>query len=173
MGRLCSFDNSNVRRESLSVSWKLCLECLSRYTGLSSVANKSFCLLQESARRLLPQDQQILLPLSSSSPDSPSQVLRTGMMPYGDNGGSPSLLARFSNSDGCQEQRTQGAFSTSAPVSLSGGDGTSLGNEGNLAADVIWPANDPLGTSYWPFMPFLSQLESFQQQDFNASNLES
>lgn len=87
MGRLCSFDDSNVRRESLSASWKLCLECLSRYTGLSSVANKSFCLLQESARRPLPQDQQILLPLSSSSPDSPSQVLRTGMMPYGDNGG--------------------------------------------------------------------------------------
>lgn len=54
MGQLCTFTGSTVLDEPLASSWELCLRCLSRYTGLSSIAKKSFHLLEESAKRLLP-----------------------------------------------------------------------------------------------------------------------
>ncbi len=50
---------------------------------------------------------------------------------------------------------------------LTSGDGVL---EDSLEAE-IWAANDPSGNSYWPFMPYLSQLESLPQ-DFDMSNLE-
>ncbi|KAB5580894.1 fungal-specific transcription factor domain-containing protein [Coniochaeta sp. 2T2.1] len=55
MGRLCNFTGATVKQESLSATWEVCLRCISQYTGLSSIASKSFHLLKESARRLLPQ----------------------------------------------------------------------------------------------------------------------
>ena len=55
MGQLCSFNDPTMLKQdsTLAMSWELCLRCLSRYTGLSSIADKSFHLLQESAKRLL------------------------------------------------------------------------------------------------------------------------
>ncbi len=63
LGRLCTFDDGSVAQESLSTSWDLCLHHLSRYDNMSSIAQKSSQLLQESAKRLL----QVGITLSSVS----------------------------------------------------------------------------------------------------------
>ena len=53
MGRLCTFNDSSVMNEALSASWETCVQNLMRYSNMSSVAEKSSRLLQESSRRLL------------------------------------------------------------------------------------------------------------------------
>lgn len=82
MGQLCSFDEGLVKRESLMASWELCLRCLSRYTGLSSIASNSFNLLQESARRLLaervrPYDYALRCSMLTSRIDPGRQIRST------------------------------------------------------------------------------------------------
>jgi hypothetical protein len=52
MGQNCSFGDAAVSREAFSASFDLCLQYLSRYQQMSSIAKKSSYLLQESAKRL-------------------------------------------------------------------------------------------------------------------------
>ena len=59
MGRLCTFNDAVLKQKSLATSWDLCLQSLSRYTGLSSIADKSVHLLQGSSRRLLPNQEKV------------------------------------------------------------------------------------------------------------------
>lgn len=59
MGRLCTFNDALLKKKSLAASWDLCLRSLSRYTGLSSIADKSVHLLQGSLRRLLPDQEKV------------------------------------------------------------------------------------------------------------------
>lgn len=61
MGRLCTFNDAVLKQTSLAASWDLCLQSLSRYTGLSSIADKSMHLLQGSLRRLLPEREKVKL----------------------------------------------------------------------------------------------------------------
>lgn len=61
MGRLCTFNDAVLKQTSLAASWNLCLQSLSRYTGLSSIADKSVNLLQGSLRRLLPEKEKVKL----------------------------------------------------------------------------------------------------------------
>ena len=53
LGRLCSFPSSSISADSLAASWDLCLERISRYADLSTIAKKSHKVLRESAQRLL------------------------------------------------------------------------------------------------------------------------
>ncbi|OQV07336.1 Fungal specific transcription factor domain-containing protein [Cladophialophora immunda] len=52
LGRLCTFHDGAVLPASLSSSWELCLQYLTRYENLSSVAQRSSQLLRESAKRI-------------------------------------------------------------------------------------------------------------------------
>ena len=57
LGRLCSFPSSSISADSLAASWDLCLERISRYADLSTIAKKSHKVLRESAQRLLHVNQ--------------------------------------------------------------------------------------------------------------------
>jgi hypothetical protein len=82
------------------------------------------------------------------------------------------LFAPSAGLDICQQQQSVDVFPAPgpAPGPFLGSADAPLVHDGGLAADAIWTANDSLGTSYWPFMPFVSQLESFQLQDFNVES---
>lgn len=54
MGKSCGFTDTIFTTESLAAGWGKCLTVLERYTRLSSVARKSYCILNQSARRLEP-----------------------------------------------------------------------------------------------------------------------
>lgn len=57
LGRLCSFPSSSISIVSLAKSWDICLERISRYANLSTIAKKSHKVLHESAQRLLHVNQ--------------------------------------------------------------------------------------------------------------------
>lgn len=60
MSRLCSIDDVATSSEFAS-SWKLCLQCISRYATVSSIAKKSLSLLKASGECLLPDDSALLV----------------------------------------------------------------------------------------------------------------
>ncbi|KAK4199005.1 putative transcriptional activator [Triangularia verruculosa] len=176
MGQLCSFNESIVTRESLSASWELCLRCLSRYTGLSSIASKSFHLLQESSKRLLPeklasQPQTPSFPVITATAQVPEPGSRTQVgqpmtpststeagayMQYS------SLLLAPHRIYACPEPTTpNGHLLPSAVDPLLAGTTDIMMNDGGFE-------NVP---EFWE-TPFLSQLEFYQPHDFNFSQLE-
>lgn len=59
IGRLCTFDDRRMPYESLLTSWNLCLQYLSHYNEVSSVAKKSSHLLKQSAKRLVSKNHQL------------------------------------------------------------------------------------------------------------------
>ncbi|KAK5659812.1 hypothetical protein OQA88_1024 [Cercophora sp. LCS_1] len=167
MGRMCSFSNAVVRRESLAQSLDLCLQSLSQYTALSSIALKSVNLLQESTKRLLPDRAAKDQPLPAAY-SVPTQA--TGQSAYAH---TTSLMANVV--EGIPQMHLQPSFALEPchqPTGpLSGVDPVLAGNSlGDPFEAELWAANDS-GTSYWPFMPFLSQLESLPQ-DFGIASLE-
>lgn len=73
--------------------------------------------------------------------------------------------------DGCQLQQSVDIFPGSGQVMTAGppqmGDGG-----GGLGTADMWVAGDlSAGASYWPFMPFLSQLEALPE-GFDMGSLE-
>ena len=70
MGRLCKFNGLTISYGSLATSWELCLKHLSRYTKMSSIAEKCHNLLQENAKRLLSKSQRQMPKLTSAAPET-------------------------------------------------------------------------------------------------------
>ncbi len=54
MGKTCRFSEATFTVDSLAAGWEMCLKILESYTRLSSVARRSYCILQQGARRLAP-----------------------------------------------------------------------------------------------------------------------
>ncbi|BEI83411.1 hypothetical protein CcaverHIS002_0400150 [Cutaneotrichosporon cavernicola] len=174
MGQLCSFDEGLINRESLTASWDLCLRCLSQYTGLSSIANNSFNLLQQSTKRLLAERD------------------RPGAADM-ENGRLQGRIWAAPNQTGVRPSNTPAGTgldlqNRSLSATLVGGEPSTLTTTGqvktsgvNLPEDSLeaelWGAGDPAGLGEWAFMPYLSQvaqLESLPQefQGFDIFNIE-
>ncbi|KAK4171980.1 putative transcriptional activator [Triangularia setosa] len=183
MGQLCSFNESVVKRGSLSASWEVCLQCLSGYTGLSSIASKSFHLLQESSRRLLPERtasiaQNPSFPVAANmaqapNPNAPNASTHAGQpmtpatmapstsietgtyMQYS------SLLLAPHRIYACPQQTPpNGNLLSSALDPLLAG-----------AADMMNDGGFDNVPEFWE-TPFLSQLEFYQPHDLTLPHLE-
>ncbi|KAK4647013.1 uncharacterized protein QC761_121810 [Podospora bellae-mahoneyi] len=178
MGLLCSFNESVVRRDSL----ELCLRRLSQYTALSSIATKSYHLLQESSKRLLPERGASNIQTPSCSavgnmarvPDpDPATHLGQPMTPAGMapptsvEAGTymqySSLLLAPHRIYACPQQTT--SSSNLLPSAL---DPLLAGSTDMMNDGVGGFENVP---EFWE-TPFLSQLEFYQPHDFTLSQLE-
>ncbi|KAK3402693.1 fungal-specific transcription factor domain-containing protein [Sordaria brevicollis] len=178
MGQLCSFGGSTVRAESLAASWRLCLDCILRYTGVSSIANKSYHLLKDSAKRLLSDDN--LSRQYGSLPGSANPQQNQVPDPASQNIGQPTPSVRDAvslgmdySAAGTDNQTLMGVLDTPATSSVAWeATGADIGNNlpQNLSSEA-WTASDPTGSAYWPFVPFFSQLESLPS-DFDLSALD-
>ncbi|CCC05646.1 unnamed protein product [Sordaria macrospora k-hell] len=178
MGQLCSFGGSAVRPDSLSASWKLCLECISRYTGVSSIANKSYHLLKDSAKHLLSGDNVsrqygsltgYAKAQQDQDSDSTSQNYRQP---------TPSLRHSVSLAMDCSAASTDNQMPMDvldpSETCLAAWEPTGAAVGSNLPQSLnsdAWTATDPSGSAYWPFVPFFSQLESLPS-DFDLSALD-
>ncbi|KAL3464907.1 fungal-specific transcription factor domain-containing protein [Aspergillus heterothallicus] len=186
MSRLCDFKDMTIPNQ-LCRSWELCLQCISRYIGVSSIARKSVRLLKESAKCLIPQET---VQRTTLDDDLPAMTSIRGIL----NGGSRSALQPASQfttgNDFSLENRNLPLLhsaqddvidpdlvfahgGTQAEPQLPGDTGLDHlvepsqldGLEGSL-----WHNDGGFG-SYWPFMPFLSQLETLPTE-FNESSLD-
>lgn len=178
MGLLCSFNESVVRRDSL----ELCLRRLSQYTVLSSIATKSYHLLQESSKRLLPERgaSNIQTPSCSAvgnmarapDPDPATHLGQpmtpTGMAPptsveAGTYMQYSSLLLAPHRIYACPQQTTSSSnLLPSALDPLLAGSADMMNDGGGGFENV---------PEFWE-TPFLSQLEFYQPHDFTLSQLE-
>lgn len=174
MGQLCTFADACIVEGSLSVTLELCLRCISRYTGLSSIAKKSFHLLQESAERLLLNNRRRTLESESrrlandlADVDDHQQHANTE---YPANRSQETVVQDHRISEEhtqppshrivnplekehhTQSSKVHSEWGFCPEADLEVGQSDVLDGE-------LW-SNDPAGTSYWPFMPFLSQLET-------------
>ncbi|KAK4447154.1 fungal-specific transcription factor domain-containing protein [Podospora aff. communis PSN243] len=169
MGRLCSFAHNVVRPDSVTASWELCLASLSRYKTLSTVASKSYHLLQESARRLLasqvqrgpaspPEGSGQQPRANDSGGNSSSHVANvTTALDAGNNGlGVGMEVTQAGTTTTCQAQHQLGADLVPSPTFAL----EATGLDSSSGMDVMWASTTSPDPSYWPFMPFLSQLES-------------
>ncbi|KAL2783210.1 fungal-specific transcription factor domain-containing protein [Aspergillus keveii] len=166
MARVCILKDMAISGD-LFRSWELCLQCISRYTSVSSIARKSVRLLKESAKCLISEDT---VSRTSSDDDLPAMTSVRGILNGGPRAGlqtSPQFTAVIDPDlvfaqDGTQAEPQLPRNTGPDPmVDLPHLDGP----EGNL-----W-ANDVGIGSYWPFMPFLSQLETLPAE-FDLSNLD-
>ncbi|KAK3897730.1 fungal-specific transcription factor domain-containing protein [Staphylotrichum tortipilum] len=170
MGRLCSFNDAVVKRDALAASWELCLQSLSRYITLSSIADKSVYLLQESARRLLPERDQhppslAPIPYGEPLPQPRPRTMQTDMAcPRPSTLGMQYAPLPAGMVDDCQLQQSVDIFPGGGPVMAAPPMNEGLGQD-------MWMAGDVSGASYWPFMPFLSQLEALPK-GFDMASLE-
>ncbi|KAE8383726.1 fungal-specific transcription factor domain-containing protein [Aspergillus bertholletiae] len=149
MARMCTLDNSDLSQE-FPRSWELCLQCIARYTGVSSIAARSFWLLQESANRLLPNNTTKNTQLHVNFDQQPSEM-KTDSLPL-ENG-----PANGEDRDwNCPQSRSSGEDQP-APELIPEPrlDETNL----PLVTGALWNHDASLD-SYWSFMPFLSQLET-------------
>ncbi|KAH7116553.1 hypothetical protein B0J13DRAFT_613411 [Dactylonectria estremocensis] len=156
IGRLCNFGDGNMLEDSLSTSWELCLQCLSRYTELSSISKKSLHLLQESAKGLLSYEN---LQKSQKGTLAPSTAryppLSAAQNPSTTQGAHVSGNTRPFQRDKARSPKfsTEGRPMDFAPPS-------------DLDLDRLEGLDDEFGVagdaemSSWPFLPLLSQLEA-------------
>lgn len=157
MGQLCTFSDNTRGNGSFSDSWDLCLQNLSRYTTLSTIAKKSFHLLQESAERLLSNNPQTAYPTPcpQGSYIQTSNGQENGMQPVGNFPDTPP--EKDTGMQSVQSYQEQDFYGYPAIETDNMED---LGSE-------LWNV-DP---SYWSFMPFLSQLETFPT-NFDFSDID-
>ncbi|KAH6698494.1 fungal-specific transcription factor domain-containing protein [Leptodontidium sp. MPI-SDFR-AT-0119] len=178
IARLCQFDDPRITDDSLSTSWGLCVQYLSRYTGVSIIAKRSSQLLRESAKRLLgspyPQpgtkclqsasNQNILT--TNKQQQQQQQALLGSPLDFSNDTVQPVVdLNRSQVLDkdiSLQQPRFEWGRDCLSETVL--GEGFSDFNGGDL-----WDF-DPTGAVSWPFMPSLSQLETFPQR-YNGSNM--
>lgn len=183
MGQLCTFGDASVVDDSLSASWELCLQCLARYTGLSSIAKKSFHLLQESAKRLLLNNHRQpvecdtrrltddVADADAGYPTPGSQeTLPQGLYISEENSQPVSNLLenQLEKESYIQSSNVHTEWDFRPEADLEAGN-LEVSNF-DVADGELW-SNDPAGTSYWPFMPFLSQLETLPS-NFDGSMIE-
>jgi hypothetical protein len=175
MAQLCTFNDPAMSSEFAS-SWKLCLECIFSYTNVSSIAKKSCSLLRDSARHLLPENSSQKVVIRWRDVDHNTNITQNPPLPN-------------------QETSTQGPFQANRDQSPMDGPVerewhlTPPGTDSELqlmmnfvseqepglapldAPDGDMWANETGDDPYWPFMPFLSQLETLRPS-FDTSNLE-
>ncbi|KAF9894111.1 hypothetical protein FE257_009084 [Aspergillus nanangensis] len=164
MSRLCHFTNPDVLEDSSTI-WDVCLRCISCYTGLNSIAYRSYHLLQDSAKRLLPND--------SSTKDHTGNG--TGNQ-YWEQSVQPSAHDHIPQPP---NMSTEGIPETywQPPSSKTQVDqqpmyemATELGDPpSNVLDSELW-GNDADMVSYWSFTPFLSQLETLPP-NFDPSHM--
>lgn len=170
MGQLCAFNDDSRADQSFSESWDLCLQNLSQYTVLSTIAKKSFYLLQESAESLLsnnfqkegqgPQSLSIRFTDETRGDKSTHAGYPTvgiqGAHIQTSNGRENNLQPVDNLPDTSLEKETgMQPFQTYQDQNLYGDpgiDGDNMEGFGN----EIWNVD----ASYWSFMPFPSQLET-------------
>ncbi|KAL3440787.1 fungal-specific transcription factor domain-containing protein [Aspergillus insuetus] len=186
MARLCIFKDMAISNE-LCRSWELCLQCISRYNGVSSIARKSVRLLKESAKCLIAQET--VFQRTTLDDDLPAMTSVRGIL----NGGSRSTLQSTpqftTGNDFSLGNRNSPLLHTAQndvidPDLVFAHSGTQA--EPHLPGDtgldtLVDPSqlDGPEGTlwhnggigSYWPFMPFLSQLETLPAE-FDPSSLD-
>ncbi|KAH7038961.1 fungal-specific transcription factor domain-containing protein [Macrophomina phaseolina] len=152
MGLLCTFNDGSVSQKSISASWELGLQCLSRYTGASIIAKKSFSLLQESAKFLLPNtcNDDLVINSSVSVADIADSVWPANHKPK-DKCPKPSAYH-----DCHQPQMIRDSEISSRDVS---GHFQGRPNRWEELDIDIWTGNSG-GTFHWPFIPYPSQLET-------------
>ncbi|CAI4214305.1 unnamed protein product [Parascedosporium putredinis] len=68
VGHLCRGIDDIISASALSASYELSVQCLSRYTSLSSIAKKSVQLLREGSKRLFPRRAYPKTPANSGTP---------------------------------------------------------------------------------------------------------
>ncbi|OQE43137.1 hypothetical protein PENCOP_c003G04534 [Penicillium coprophilum] len=189
MAQLSTLNDMALSRE-LSDSWDLCLRCISRYKRVSSIAEKSARLLEKSRRCLLPEeypqktasghDAHAMAPIRAIPNDSP-QVQQQHLLPQSQATTSPEThhlnkdLPPMSNAGEYRFDQEWNSVQPGThkeqefPVDLMSESAVDAPRFDEPDGD-LW-ANDTCASSYWPFMPFLSQLEALPL-DFDPSNLE-
>ncbi|KAJ5520864.1 fungal-specific transcription factor domain-containing protein [Penicillium fimorum] len=180
MGQLCAFDDESRTDQLFSESWDLCLQNLSRYTVLSTIAKKSFYLLQESAESLrgnsYPTEGRGPQPLSNKLTDearvgksthagNPTVGIQAAdTQPPNGRENNSQLLDNLPDTSLEKETGMQ-SFQTYQDQGVYGDPGFNRDDMEGLGND-IWNVD----ASYWSFMPFSSQLEAFPSS-FDTSGI--
>ncbi|KAJ9149934.1 hypothetical protein NKR23_g4087 [Pleurostoma richardsiae] len=173
LGQLCNLGDGSISDESLSASWELCLQCLSRYTELSSISRKSIRLLQESARRLLPgsHGQKNRNHTLANKKRLPGVSGQDGTLPKG-HSAPEQVLEPTIAMDG---SLLEGEISSQLPSERIGQQTMNYISEADLDMGTLdgldggLETMDTSGVPHWTFMPFISQLEALPLS-FDASN---
>ena len=169
MGRLCKFNDQTVSYGSLATSWDLCLQHLSRYTKMSSIAKKCHDLLQENAKRLLSKPTRQMPKPRSSAPETRRASTRRAS-PQNDES---IFLAASDTTTGPALPSTGQLLPSQGPISEDIYLQTSvLPGECTVYSDPELDAHffepiyndmgelDPSDTLPWPALPYISQLET-------------
>ena len=188
LGRLCSFPSSSISADSLAASWDLCLERISRYADLSTIAKKSHKVLREGAQRLLHvnQDQsgvglanEELLnqnpnylgsraPSSRAQANVPPMELRQSQsnLPHPNNSLAPTSTGHSLGVDqpvvATSEQNeylTSAATPDFRSLNSTYEDELSANALNLLSGDDLADPNGVANQNLWSFTPYLSQLE--------------
>ncbi|KAJ5636946.1 fungal-specific transcription factor domain-containing protein [Penicillium longicatenatum] len=182
--------NDMALSSQLSGSWDTCLQCISRYAGVSSIAKKSVRLLEKSRQCLLADGfsqrailghdlpatspamtmldgishlrPQHIVPQSKATSAHETYQLNKDLLPI--NNAGESFFDQdwhFTQPKARTEQQFLVDEMTESASDAPHYDGTN---------GILW-ADETCASSYWPFMPYLSQLETLPS-DFDPSNLE-
>lgn len=168
IGRLCSFGDGNMLEDLLSTSWDLCLQCLSRYTELSSISRKSLHLLQESAKGLLSRENVQKSQNGSHAAGNARYLPQSAAQ-------NPSTTQNAPVSVSIQTfQRDKGSLLQSSKFPAEGPTmefGLLSGLDLNPMEDLDddFGVTDDAEMSSWPFFPLVSQLEAMPL-DFDVLN---
>lgn len=176
MARLCTFSDSAITDKSLSTSWNLCLQCLSRYTEISMIARKSLRLLRESVTRMLPEDDVHSTELESNGVASDSidsdqkPDPRRGRKQILTNEGLPQAqitrtLEKLAQTGANSHEDLSGQTCDIPPPPSQVRQGMDCTLEDAISWDGLagglW-ASDPAEASYWFLNPYFSQLDTLQ-----------
>lgn len=160
MGQMCSFgDVQALNATCMTASWEICLNYLSRCQEMSSISQKALRLLKESAGRLIfpkkchlvvrieIKNQVFIFAKSMQDFQAKSQTINAQLSSVHSNGN----LNSFDNS-----------IITPSVI-----DTTRQGFVADINYDLFnsdpWNV-DFTAVPYFPFMPYLSQLETFPPQ---------
>lgn len=152
MGKNCNFQGGQISEKSLVSNWSMCLQYLSEYAKISSIAEKSSRLLQDSAKQLhgqqVPVNPDEEHPKQLAASEQPfTQHLPT--IPLDNAKYGPNVQALSHKND----QR-----STDMVAPNPGPD--QVVSHLDMLDHQLWD-DDSTETLSWPFMPLISQLETF------------
>ncbi|KAF3003820.1 hypothetical protein E8E14_001344 [Neopestalotiopsis sp. 37M] len=152
MGKNCHFQGGQISEKSLVSNWSMCLQYLSEYAKISSIAEKSSRLLQESAKQLhgkqVPVNPGEVYPKQLAVTEQPSTqhlpAIPLDNAEYGQNVQAPSHKNDQRSTD--MVARNPGPEQVISHL--------------DMLDHQLWD-DDTTETLSWPFMPLISQLETF------------